>query len=150
MRWLLAEVKSMVDILETEHATAEDAAKAALEEALAAIRKRESYIVLARVDGLTLLYGPWHDKRSAAKYASGVPGGAVLTVGSSGRLEELAKDPVDSRYCEGCTHPRAAHSSAPWVPWPGNKNKPGVARFPAGCMVSGCDCSETGAKRKGK
>jgi hypothetical protein len=137
MKWTAVELQAVVDVLEQDHETAREAARAVLDASRAILRRRDSYAAITRMDeGLTLIYAPWWDKRAAAKAAEALPGDrAVIRVFSSAGLEDRQAVRPTSKECPECGHPRLAHIARQWRAYKA------PTMLPAGCMVGGCGCT---------
>lgn len=146
-----SEVKAVAAVLDEEHGSAVDAAKAAIK-ALDELRRDTRSIVIVhlhRANGR--LYGtavgPFAtdlQARKAVIAAYGSLGGPTASGWLAARLRtaesyeaarEATEDLTGAHHCAGCGHPKVAHINQRW------KTQAGTWRMP-GCMC--CDCGEKG------
>ena len=132
-----AEKAALVEALEVDYDTAEDAAKAVFNLSAELLARRDS--IGAQIWGdskLPLAVGPFYSVRDVQKLADSLPSGWVhaATLYSPAVLTEKAtRAPSDTRFCGVCGHPRFAHFNSGCVA--------GEVRTKAGKITTeGCGC----------
>ena len=135
-----AEKDAINAVLEAEYASQDDAAEAVFDCVMGLLASRDSYGVRLDYEGNAVgAYGPFYDKRKAARAAKiheqvVGPGMAnVAPLRAPSRLSEGEYTAPNGRVCDDCNHPKFAHFS-----FYGDAQRPRT-----GCIVKGCKCKTT-------
>lgn len=131
-----SEVKAVALVLNQEHESAEDAAKAAIH-ALEGCRRDQRQLCIVRWEGFPVVIGGFSTENQVRKALEKGYGGSKYTVGYLKTPEglEAAREATEAvagaHDCPTCAHPRGAHWNRKWRAQ-GEKDwrKPGC---PCGC-----------------
>lgn len=124
------QVAAMVEVLDAEYESADEAAKAAFKRAVELFTEDDTWGVAAGPRA----YGPFTNAakaKGAAKYF-GLPETAVRKLFGAANLRYSDVKTAPGRYCEDCQHPKAAH-------FPHTKKN----QTAWDCLVKGCSCKRT-------
>lgn len=133
-----SEVKAVAAVLDEEHGSAVDAAKAAIK-ALDDTRRDVRQLAIVRWEGFPVVVGGYSTPKQVQKALQEGYGGSKWSVGylvTPGCIEgrrEATEDPTGAHHCAECGHPEVAHINQRWKTQAGTWRKPG-------CMC--CDCQE--------
>lgn len=144
MRAKPSEVKALVPVLEADHESVEDAAKAVLE-TLSDLRRDDRQLLLIRYqDGRPVIGMPFStvgQVQKALQKGLGGPGWALAYLRTPESVEasrEAIEAVVEASHCNTCQHPRAAHIEKKW-----NEALKGPAKWrEPGCSIPNCTCKE--------